>query len=624
MTLLLKNMPETSIVIRTYNEEKHIGNLLRAIEKQYYKNHEVIIVDSSSTDKTREIAEQFKVKIIKIESHDFTFGYALNIGIEASKGKYIICASAHVLPLDNHWLNRMVRPFKDEKVAMVYGRQFGFETSKFSEKLDFQRLFSSPSFNSKVVLDYANNANSAVRKSVWEKRRFDVYLFGIEDVDWARAAIEKGYYINYEPEAAVYHIHNEEWHQVYNRYRREAIAAARIGLVHPPQSRLEFYWLLIRLIDDTLRSFPNWSFQRLEEILRFRYYQWKGSRQGWFNDRGLDLDRNKQELFFSEANQAVLIEAKHKAKLVKIPLPELKPGDILIKVDYVGVCRTDLEVYDGTLGYYRDGLANYPIVPGHEFSGTVAKIGANNRYRERFKIGEKVVAESILSRGKISERKEVGVINHNGAYSQFVIVPGSFAHHLPAGLEDQRVATLAEPLAVVLRALRRIGERLSQSKSVAIIGAGPVGNLCAQTLSTAGYKVTVYDKNLGRLKLLEDKVERISTVLDGLEKFDTIIEITGAKEVLEQVLKQSRLDSTILLLGFPYGDLDYNFEDLVGNEKVIVGSVGAEKRDFPEALKLLAKLDTKAFTDTVMPLKDFKKAWDLQRSGKHLKILLKP
>lgn len=616
-------MPETSIVIRTYNEAKHIGNLLRAIEDQSYKDYEIIIVDSSSTDETLEIAKRFPVKIIKIESRDFTFGYALNIGTEVSMGKFVVCASAHVLPLDNNWLSKMVAPFKDEKVAMIYGRQLGYETSKFSEKLDFLRLFSKSSFNSNVTLDYANNANSAVRKSVWTERKFDEYLFGIEDVDWARAAIEKGYYIHYEPEATVYHIHNEEWHQVFNRYRREAIAAVRIGLSHPPQARLEWWWLLLRLTDDCIHSFPNWSPARLEEILRFRYYQWKGSRQGWFKDRGLDLGRDKQQLFFSETNKAVYIEDKHKVRFTRVPLPEMKPGDILIKVDYVGVCRTDLEVYEGTLGYYRDGLASYPIVPGHEFSGTVVKVGANNRFQERFKFGEKVVSECILSRGAKEERKEVGVINHNGAYGQFIVVPGSAVHHVPEGL-DQKVAVLAEPLAVVLRALRCVNDRLFQGVLIAVIGAGPLGNLCAQTLSIAGYKVVVYDKNSDRLTILKDKVTETHSSLQDLQKFDLIVEATGSKEALKEVLKQSHFGSSLLLLGFPYGGLEYNFEDLVGNEKMIIGSVGADKKDFPEALTLLAKLDTSSFTNKILPLKDFKNGWDLHNSGKYLKIILQP
>ncbi|MDP2642156.1 MAG: glycosyltransferase [bacterium] len=617
-------MPETSIIIRSYNEEKRIGDLLRAIEKQDYKNYEIILVDSGSLDKTLEIAKEFPVNIIRIEKQDFTFGYALNVGCRASKGKFLVLASAHVVPVDEKWLTNLIAPFKDEKVAMIYGRQRGSDESKFSEKRDFQRLFGKSALDSGVSLDYANNANSAIRKELWDEKPFDEYLFGLEDIDWAKHMTKKGYLVHYEPKATIYHIHTEEWHQVFNRYRREAIAAVRLGLKHPPQVKISFSWLIKSFIGDLFSSFPNFSPMRLEEIVRFRYYQWKGSRQGWLYDRALDLDRNKYDLYFPPLAQAVVIEGKNKAKLEKIPIPDMRHGDILIRVDYVGICRTDLEVYDGSLGYYRDGLAEYPIIPGHEFSGTVAKIGANAKYQEHFKVGDRVVGECILSRGETAKRKEVGVINHNGAYAQFVVVPGSAVHHIkPAGV-DQKMAVLTEPLAVVLRAIRRAKHRLTPQSTVAVIGVGPIGNLCVQALAVQGYKVTVYDRSLKRLKLLEDKVVATNTKLEGLSQFDVIVEITGSPEVLEQVLKESRFDSTLLLLGFPYGSMDYNFEDLVGNEKVIIGSVGAEEEDFDQALKLLPKLDTAYFTDTVMPLEDYDKAWKLHNSAKHLKILLKP
>ena len=616
-------MPETSIIIRTYNEEKHIGNLLRAIGTQDYKDYEIIVVDSSSTDKTLEIVEEFKVKTISIESRDFTWGYALNVGCRESQSKYLVFASAHVLPVDNQWLSNLISPLKDEKAAMVYGRHTHVKESKFSEKRDFKKFFSTSSVNPNVPVDYANNANSAIRKSLWDKKPFDEYLFGLEDIDWARAMIKQGYVVRYEPKAAVYHIHNEVWPQIFNRYRREAIAAFRIGLKHPPQSELGFFHLFKNLVVDFLYSTPNWSPKRLEEILRFRYYQWKGSRQGWFHDRDLDLDKDKQELWFSEANQVVLIENKHRAVLTKIPLQEMKPGDILIKVDYVGVCRTDIEVYDGTLGYYRDGLANYPIVPGHEFSGTIVKIGANNKYRERFKVGETVVGECILSRGEDGVRKEVGVINHNGGYGQFILMPGSFVHHVPKGL-DQKTAAMTEPLAVVLRAMRRIRSRLSKDASIVVIGAGPIGHLCSKVLVHEGYEVSVFDKNIDRLNLLKNKVFKTYSSMDNLERFDVIIEATGSKVLLEKVLKHSKFDSTILLLGFPYGNINYNFENLVGEEKVMIGSVGSEKEDFAQALKLLPKLDMAPFTKVVMPLENFEKAWQLHKTSKYLKILLKP
>lgn len=615
-------MPETSIVIRTFNEEKHLGNLLRVIKEQDYKDYEIIIVDSGSNDRTLAIAQDFTDAILQIENRDFTFGYALNVGCESSRGKYIVLVSAHTLPINNQWLGNLLAPFRNEKVAIVYGRQMGNHESRFSEKRDFQRLFRDCPVDSNVFLDYANNANAAIRRELWQQHRFDEYLFGLEDIEWVKRITFLGFTVHYEPLAAIYHLHRENWPRVFNRYRREAIASARIGLPHPPQVRINYFWLVSNIFQDLLFSLPKISLAKIEEIGRFRYYQWKGSRQGWYHDRDLDFNRDKYALFYPAANRGVVIKNKYQARIEEMPLPEMKPGDILIQVEYVGVCRTDLEVYAGVLGYYKQGIAHYPIVPGHEFSGRIVQIGANNRYRERFKVGERVVGECILSRGDDAARQEVGVINYNGAYSQFLVIPGQYLHKIPEGM-DLKVACLAEPLAVVLRALRRLSPRLKPQDDIAVIGAGSIGNLCFQVLADLGYQVTVFDKNEGRLKLLKNKAKATFLALNNLEKFNVIIEVTGVVDVLEKVLKETRVDATLLLLGFPYGNLNFNFENVVGQEKVIIGSVGGEGEDFEQALQLLPKLDTGPFIQKVLTLEEFSQAWKLQRDAQQLKIILK-
>lgn len=608
-------MPETSIIIRTFNEERHLPDLLRAIKGQSYRDYEIIIVDSGSSDKTLEIAKEFTDTILQIENRDFTFGYSLNLGCKQARGRYLVFVSAHILPVDVNWLQNIIEPFKDEKVAMVYGRQIGNQETKFSEKRDFQRLFG------KTAL-YPNNANSAIRRDLWQKYPFDEYLFGLEDIEWAKRVAKDGFLIHYEPKASIYHIHHEKWPQVFNRYRREAIAAARIGLPRPLYTKTNFFYLISGIFQDFLASLPNVSWSRFKEIIYFRYLQWRGTRQGWFHDRGVDLDRDKYALFYPSANRAVVIKNKHQAQIEDIPLPETKPGDILVRVEYVGVCRTDLEVYEGTLGYYRDGVADYPIVPGHEFSGTIIKIGASNKYREVFKIGERVIGECILSRGGSSKRQEVGVINYNGAYSQFIVMPGQYLHPIPEEV-DLKTACLAEPLAVVLRSLRRVKFRLVPGSKVAVIGAGSIGNLISQVLAQQGFSVAVFDKNQARLDYLKNMVKAVSQKIDNLNQFSFIVEATGSADVLNKVLSESGLDSTILLLGFPYGNLDYNFEDVVGREKAIIGSVGGAREDFQEALKMLSKIDVTSFVQNVLPLESFKQAWEIQRDSKQLKIILK-
>lgn len=608
-------MPEISIIIRTFNEERHLPDLLRAIKSQSFRDYEIIIVDSGSSDKTLEIAREFTDTILQIENRDFTFGYSLNLGCKQARGRYFVFVSAHILPVDDNWLQNLVAPFKNEKIAMVYGRQIGHKETKFSERRDFKRLFGK-------TARYPNNANSAIRSDLWQKYPFDEYLFGLEDIEWARHVAQAGFLAHYESKAAVYHIHHEKWPQVFNRYRREAIAAARIGLAKPLYTKTNLFYLISSIFSDFLASLPNVSLNRLEEIVRFRYLQWRGTRQGWLHDREVDLNRDKYAIFYPSVNRAVVIKNKHQAQIEDIPLPETKPGDILVRVEYVGVCRTDLEVYEGTLGYYRTGAANYPIVPGHEFSGTIIKIGASNKYREVFKIGEKVIGECILSRGGNSQRQEVGVINYNGAYGQFIVMPGQYLHPVPEGL-DLKTACLAEPLAVVLRALRRVKFRLIPGSKVAVIGAGSIGNLISQVLAQQGFLVTVFDKNQARLDYLKNTVRAVSQKLEGLNRFSFIAEATGAADVLSRVLGESGLDSTILLLGFPYGNLNYNFEDMIGKEKAVIGSVGGAREDFQEALRILNKIDTVPFTQNVLPLEKFKQAWEIQRDSKQLKTILK-
>ena len=95
-----------SIIIRTKNEEKWISSCLRSVFKQDYKNIEVIIVDNESEDNTIAKAQNFPVKLIKIK--DFFPGKAINKGIRASSGEYIVCLSGHCIPVNNRWLSNLV------------------------------------------------------------------------------------------------------------------------------------------------------------------------------------------------------------------------------------------------------------------------------------------------------------------------------------------------------------------------------------------------------------------------------------------------------------------------------------------------------------------------------------
>lgn len=218
---------QISLVIRAYNEEKHIGRLLEGVRQQTVSDVEVILVDSGSTDRTVAIAQGYGAKVISIRPQEFTFGRSLNRGIEAASGNIIVIASAHVYPVYPDWLEKLTAPFADPQVALTYGKQRGTHTSKFSEHQIFARWFPDAP-NPRQPHPFCNNANAAIRRALWQQHPYDETLTGLEDLAWAKWAQTQGHTIAYVPEAEIIHIHNETPRAVHNRYMREAMAFKRI------------------------------------------------------------------------------------------------------------------------------------------------------------------------------------------------------------------------------------------------------------------------------------------------------------------------------------------------------------------------------------------------------------
>lgn len=217
-------MKKVSIVIRSYNEERHIGRLLEGIVSQEVDfDYETVIVDSGSTDGTLEIAGGFPVKIVHIRPGDFSFGYSLNRGIEAGSGEFMVFISAHCYPENEYWLQNMIRPFENEKVGLVYGKQRGAEITRYSEHQIFRKWFPDTSIPVQTI-PFCNNANAAIRKALWEKVKYDESVTGLEDLAWAKRIREMGYRVSYNADAGIIHVHNETYGQICNRYKREAIA----------------------------------------------------------------------------------------------------------------------------------------------------------------------------------------------------------------------------------------------------------------------------------------------------------------------------------------------------------------------------------------------------------------
>ena len=201
-----KNNKLVSIIIRTKNEERWITPCLKSIFSQTYRNFEILIVDNYSTDKTVEKAKQFKIsKILKIKK--FFPGKAINLGIKNSKGDYAVILSAHAIPTNNLWLEKFVNAIEeDEKFAGVYGRQEPMSFSPPADKRDMLLVFGlDRKYQTKD--SFFHNANSIIRRKVWNKFCFDEKVTNIEDRIWAQKIIKNNYKLMYEPEASVYHYH---------------------------------------------------------------------------------------------------------------------------------------------------------------------------------------------------------------------------------------------------------------------------------------------------------------------------------------------------------------------------------------------------------------------------------
>lgn len=291
---------DASIIIRTYNEQKFLGEALEAIKQQNLRDYscEVVLVDSGSTDGTIKIAEQYNCRIVMIKKSEFTFGRSLNIGCEAARGRFLVFISGHCVPYGEDWLYNLVKPLAENTAHYCYGRQIGREGyTKFSENLLLEKYF--PSTATLQQGDFfCNNANAALSRDVWDKFQFDESLTGLEDMALAKQLVSQGYKIAYAADAPVEHIHEESWKQVKRRYEREAIALQSImPEVHiylPDLFRYTISGIFLDLgVAIRERKFLTYA----AEIFAFRIMQYWGSYVGNNDHRKLSKERREQYFY---------------------------------------------------------------------------------------------------------------------------------------------------------------------------------------------------------------------------------------------------------------------------------------------------------------------------------------
>lgn len=202
------------VVIRTLDESELITRCLDTLRAQRSSDLDldldIVVVDSGSTDGTLAMARKGGARVVELSPEDFDYSKALNLGIEQVRGEIVVSLSAHAIPLDDRWLERMTSPLADERVAGVASRQVPWPDAPWQEVKRLREQFGEArreygADDTEEVL--FSNAASAIRRAVWEREPFT--LPAVEDLEWARRVVATGWTIVYEPDASVYHSHHE-------------------------------------------------------------------------------------------------------------------------------------------------------------------------------------------------------------------------------------------------------------------------------------------------------------------------------------------------------------------------------------------------------------------------------
>ncbi len=293
---------------------------------------------------------------------------------------------------------------------------------------------------------------------------------------------------------------------------------------------------------------------------------------------------------------AAQIEAPNKARVIEARQPVPGPDDVLIQVGAAGICGTDLHIFHG------EYEAVYPLVPGHEFSGTVVACGEHIR---RFKVGDRVTADPNIpcNRCAACQRNEpnqcenlaaIGV-TRDGGFARYVVAPEG--NVFPIGDLSFTAAALVEPLACVVWGLKRV--QVQPGDSALIFGAGPMGCLTLQALRSVGAaKVVVTDTVPWRLEqaarlgatetiLADDKQsQRLKAIAP--KGYDIVADVTGIPKVLEQTFGYARARGKIWVFGVCPVDAPATFipYDVFRKDLSIIGSF-AVNRTFHESIALI-------------------------------------
>lgn len=334
--------------------------------------------------------------------------------------------------------------------------------------------------------------------------------------------------------------------------------------------------------------------------------------------------------------QQVMINPKE-IVFQQVDIPTVGDDDVLIKIKMIGICGSDIHVYHGLHPFTK-----YPVTQGHEVSGEVVEVGKNVK---SVKPGDKVTIEPQVRCGKcypcrhgkynLCESLKVMGFQTTGAAAEYFKAPEINVTKLPDDM-DYKKGAMIEPLAVAVHALSRVGD--VNGLNISVIGAGPIGNLVAQTAKALGANVMLSDISDYRLTLgKETGIEHVyntknidynDALIDcfGPDKADVIYDCAGNDITMNSAIRSARKGSTIILVAVYAGMANVDLAVLNDHELDLNTTMMYRHEDYLKAIELVndKKINLEALQSNVFPFKDYLKAYEFIDANREtsMKVLI--
>ncbi len=341
---------------------------------------------------------------------------------------------------------------------------------------------------------------------------------------------------------------------------------------------------------------------------------------------GQAISNEWEEISLGGKDLKAVLFSQGKVSMINQDIPSLDSSEVLIKTSMVGICNTDVELFNG---YYQ-----FTGVPGHEFVGVVVKAPGNPTLE-----GQRVTADINCGCGNCqwckngdprhcTGRRTIGISNWNGAFAEYVKAPLQNVYPIDDSISDQE-AVFTEPLAAALEISQQL--HLIRNQKIAVLGDGKIGLLIAMGLRIFNPGILLSGKHQGNLNIaaaqgvdtwLYDKVyHSYQELLEERGQFDIVIEATGNADGINDALNLVRSEGTIVLKTTSHLPSSVNLSRVVVDE---IQMMGSRCGDIPFALHYLKNhwVDVNPLVEAVYPFDSFPEAFDHARKPGSRKILL--